>query len=184
MAASGRVTVLSVARPRGRRMSGDRFLYQGYQLQAIDKKGRIAIPNRLREALNNNTGGGPRTLFIGDETGLPCMVAYDEPWSKLLKARQEADFARAQDQGKDIARARDELNNFGNIDEVQFDDAGRFILPRYVIDELGLTDFAYFAGAGDVFHIWNPRRLITDPNVPEGTRKRCAFEMKEKGLSA
>jgi MraZ protein len=173
-----------VAGPRGRHLSGERFLYQGYQLQAIDKKGRIAIPNRLREALNNNTGGGARTLFIGDEIGLPCMVCYDEPWSKLLKVRLETDFARAQDQGKDIARARDALNNFGNIDEVQFDEAGRFILPGYIIDDLGLTDVAYFAGAGDVFHIWNPRRLVADPQVPEGTRKRCAFEMKSKGIVA
>ena len=164
-------------------MSGERDLYQGYALQAVDKKGRLAIPNRLREALANNSAGGARTLMIGDETGLPCMVAYDEPWSKLLKARLETDYSRALDRGDGIARARDALTNFGNIDEVQFDEAGRFILPSFVIGELGLTDFAFFAGAGDVFHIWNPRRLISDTDVPEGTRKRCAFAMQERGIA-
>lgn len=169
--------------PKGIVVSGERYLYQGYALQAVDKKGRLAIPNRLREALANNAAGGPRTLMIGDETGLPCMVAYDEPWSKLLKTRLETDFTRALDRGEGIARARDALSNFGNIDEVQFDEAGRFILPSYVTDELELTDFAFFAGAGDVFHLWNPRKLLANPDVPEGTRKRCAFAMKEKGLA-
>jgi MraZ protein len=164
-------------------LGGERFLYQGYALQAVDKKGRIAIPNRLRDALSKNAENGPRTLFIGDETGLPCMVAYDEPWSKWLKERLEADFTRALDRGDGIARARDALSNFGNVDEVTFDEAGRFILPTFVIDDLELTDFAFFAGAGDVFHIWNPRKLLADSDVPEGTRKRCAHAMKEKGAT-
>ena len=172
-------------------MGSERYLYQGYALQAVDKKGRLAIPNRLREALSNNSGAdaaksadaGSRTLFIGDEIGLPCMVAYDVPWSKLLKARLETDFTRALERGDGITRAHDALSNFGNVDEVAFDDAGRFILPTYVIDELQLTDFAFFAGAGDVFHLWNPRKLIANPDVPEGTRKRCAFAMKEKGVA-
>ena len=49
--------------------------------------------------------------------------------------------------------------------------------------KLGFYDFVFFAGAGDVFHLWNPRKLIANPDVPEGTRKRCAFAMKEKGAS-
>ncbi len=162
-------------------MSGERDLYQGYALQAVDKKGRLAIPARLRDAVFRNSG--TRTLIIGDEIGLPCMVAYDEPWLMLLKNRLEADHTRALDRGDDIARARDALASFGNVDEVQFDEAGRFILPSFVIEDLGLTDFAFFAGAGDVFHIWNPRRLLADQDVPEGTRKRCAFAMKEKGAA-
>jgi MraZ protein len=167
---------------KGKRDLGEaRELYQGYALQAVDKKGRLAIPNRLRDALLKNTT--ERQLLIGDETGLACMVAYDAAWSQLLKARLEADYTRALDRGEDVARARDALANFGNVDPVAFDEAGRFGLPDYVIDELGLDGFAFFAGAGDVIHIWNPHRLIADPDVPEGTRKRCRFAMKEKGLA-
>ncbi len=165
----------------GKTVDGERDLYQGYALQAVDKKGRLAIPNRLRDALTANSG--ERTLMIGDEQGMPCMVAYDRAWSKLLKARLETEYNRVLDRGEDIARARDALANFANVDEVQFDEAGRFILPSYVIGDLELTDYAFFAGAGDVFHIWNPRKLLADPNVPEGTRKRCAFAMQEKGVA-
>ncbi len=162
-------------------MGSQRDLYQGYALQAIDRKGRVAVPNRMRDALLNNSG--ERTLMIGDETGLPCMVAYDRPWSDLLKARLETDYARALDKGVEIARARDALQNFANVDEVAFDEAGRFVLPSYVIEAVGLDDFAFFAGVGDVFHIWNPRALVANGDVPEGTRKRCAFAMKDKGVA-
>jgi MraZ protein len=161
-------------------LGGERELYQGYALQAVDKKGRIAIPARLRDALFKNSTD--RILMIGDEVGLPCLVAYDESWSHLLKARLEAEYDQARSRGEGIARARDALNSFV-VDDVQFDEAGRFILPRYVIEDLGLTDFAFFAGAGDVFHIWNPHTLLNNSDVPEGTRKRCAFAMKEKGVA-
>ena len=163
-------------------VGSERDLYHGYALQAVDRKGRVAIPNRLRDALVNNAG--ERMLMIGDEVGLPCMVAYDRPWSKLLKARLEGDYAAARDRGEGVARASDALQNFANIDEVQFDEAGRFLLPAYVIEALGIDEHAFFAGAADVFHIWNPRVLLTADGVPEGTRRRCAFAMKDKGVAA
>ncbi len=162
-------------------MSGERVLYQGYGLQPVDKKGRLAVPACLREALLANSD--ERILMIADEADLPCMVAYDRGWSAELKAQVAEDQKFARDQGKGPQRATDRLKNFGNVDSVAFDDAGRFILPDYVADDLGLTDFAFFTGGDEVFHIWNPRRLIADPNVPEGTRKRCLFEMKKKGAA-
>jgi MraZ protein len=161
-------------------LGGERALYQGYALQPVDKKGRLAIPACLREALLANSS--ERILMIADESELPCMVAYDRGWSAALQAQVAADQQFAREQGKGFARAADRLKNFGNVDSVAFDDAGRFILPDFVAFDLGLTDYAYFSGGDEVFHIWNPRRLIADPNVPEGTRKRCQFEMQKKGV--
>lgn len=163
-------------------MSGERDLYHGYALQAVDRKGRVAIPARLRDALLTNAS--ERVLMIGDETGLPCMVAYDRPWSKLLKGRLEEDYRVARDKGTAIARAHDALQNFANVDEVAFDEAGRFLLPSYVLEAVEIDDYAFFAGVGDVFHIWNPRTLMAAADVPEGTRKRCAHAMKDRGMKA
>ena len=169
--------------PEGKtHLGGERDLYQGYALQAVDRKGRVAIPVRLRDALLNNAA--ERVLMIGDETGLPCMVAYDRPWAKLLKARLEGDYTIARDRGEPVARQHDALQNFTNIDEVAFDEAGRFILPSYVIEAVGLDDYAFFAGVGDTFHIWNPQTLLNADGVPEGTRKRCAFALKERGVAS
>ena len=162
-------------------MSGEREIYEGYGLQPVDKKGRLAIPACLREALLKNSS--ERILMIGDEGDLPCMVAYDRSWSASLKAQLAADQNWAREHGEGIKRATDRLKNFGNVDQVAFDEAGRFNLPDYVADDLGLTDYAFFTGGDEVFHIWNPRRLIADLAVPEGTRKRCLFEMKKKGLT-
>ena len=142
----------------------------------------MAVPACLREPLLHNSGG-ERILMIADESDLPCMVAYDRAWSASLKAQVADDQKWARDHGEGLRRATDRLKNFGNVDSVAFDEAGRFILPDYVADDLGLTDYAYFTGGDEVFHIWNPRRLIADPNVPEGTRKRCLFEMKKKGAA-
>ena len=62
-------------------MGEQREIYQGYALQAIDRKGRVAIPAGHRDTLFLNTS--ERMLAIGDEAELPCMVAYDRPWARL-----------------------------------------------------------------------------------------------------
>ncbi len=163
-------------------MGDQREIYQGYALQAIDRKGRVAIPAGLRDTLLLNTP--ERVLAIGDEAELPCMTAYDRPWARLLKARLEADYTVARERGEGIKRAHDALLSFGNVDAVAFDDAGRFIMPAFAIEVLDLADYVFFVGAGDVLQLWNPRTLIDADGVPEGTRKRCAFEMKARKVAA
>lgn len=162
-------------------MGGQRDLYQGYALQGIDRKGRVAIPAGLRAAIENNSG--ERLILIGDHDRHPCMIGYDRGWSRLLYDRLERDYERARDAGEAIDRSDDGLHNFANVDEVAFDESGRFILPQFVRDTAGLDDLAFFAGSGDTFQIWNPQRLMEAEGVRPGTRERCAWAMKQRGIA-
>ena len=98
---------------------GDRDIYQGYALQAVDKKGRVAIPHALRAAVEANSG--QRTLLIADHDKFPCMIAYDRNWSRLLYDRIERDHDRAANAGEKVDRSNTGLHNFANVDEVAFD---------------------------------------------------------------
>lgn len=160
-------------------MSGERDLYQGYALQAVDRKGRVAIPVGLRAAIEANSG--QRQLLLADHDSNPCMIGYDRGWSRLLYDRVEREIERAATTGEQIDRSDSGLHNFANVDEVSFDEAGRFILPEYVIERAKIDDLAFFAGAGDVFQVWSPKVLLDTPGVREGTRDRCAWLMKKRG---
>ena len=167
--------------PKGNEVGGEREIYQGYALQAIDRKGRVAIPHALRSVVEANSG--KRSLLIGDHDSHECMVAYDHDWPKRRQARLDESYQWANSQGREIDRSDDGLHNFTNVDDVSFDESGRFILPEYVMFAAKLTDVAFFAGVGEVFQIWNPKILLDTQGVREGTRKRCAFEMSKRGIA-
>lgn len=162
-------------------MGGQRDLFGGYALQAIDRKGRVAIPAALRAAIENNSG--ERLLMIGDHDTQPCMIAYDRGWSRLLYDRVEREHERAAAAGQEVDRSDVALHNFANVDEVPFDDSGRFILPPYVREKAGLDDLAFFAGNADTFHIWHPQTLLDTKSVRQGTRDRCAWLLRQRGVA-
>ncbi len=163
-------------------MGGERDLYQSYFLQAVDRKGRVTIPVGLRAAIENNSG--ERTLLIGDHDSGKCMVGYDRNWSRLLKARVDKEIEDARVAGAPIDRSDAGLHNFGNVDAVVFDEAGRFLMPEYVIDRAQLSDLAFFVGMGDTFQIWSPEVLLATKDVREGTRNRCEWLMSKRKAAA
>ena len=166
---------------RGKRLSVVRDIYQGYALQAIDRKGRVAIPHALRAVIEANSG--QRLLLIGDHQQFPCMIAYDRNWSRLLYDRVEREHELARAAGEKVDRSNSGLHNFANVDEVTFDEAGRFILPEYVMFRAKLDDVAFFAGDADTFQVWNPKILLDTPEVEEGLRDRCRWLMAKRGVA-
>ena len=159
-------------------MGGERDLYQSYFLQAVDRKGRVAIPVGLRAAIESNSN--ERVLLIGDHDSGKCMVGYDRAWSRLLKARVDKEIEDARVAGAPIDRSDAGLHNFGNVDAVAFDEAGRFLMPEYVMDRARIDDLAFFVGMGDTFQIWSPKVLLASDEVREGTRDRCDWLMKKR----
>lgn len=143
-------------------MSG-RALFTGHALNAIDAKGRVAIPAGLRQAIEANGDG--RNLIIAKHEVDDCLIGYDRGWSTLLHARLERTEDRAADAGRDYSRHNPARRAFGLVEDVPYDASGRFILPPMLKDRAKLTDLALFLGTGDTFEIWNPRILIEAPSM-------------------
>ena len=62
-------------------------------------------------------------------------------------------------------------------------------IPRYVKHRLdggslavGIVVGALFVGAGETFHIWNPKLFLDDANVPEDLKDIARFRLEERGL--
>ena len=49
-----------------------------------------------------------------------------------------------------------------SFDDVPFDDSGRFVMPRHMMDLVGINDAVYFHGNGPMFSMWDPQTLLSE----------------------
>ncbi len=157
----------------------DRSVFKGYALQAIDAKGRVALPAPMRLIVERHAG--ERALLLSDDVKRGCLRAADQGWSERLYDRLSADAERALAAGREIDREELGSAAFGQFDEVPFDQSGRFILPPFLRGKGKLSDLAFFWGAGDTIEVWDPRTLLADPNADPAKKERCAWLMRERG---
>jgi MraZ protein len=169
----------------------ERGLFRGHALNAIDLKGRVAIPADLRAVIERNTPRPPsdepatkgRSFILSNHERSACLTGYDDGWSKLLHARIDRDEELERTAGRLFDRDNAYRASFGNAMDMPYDTSGRFILPGFLREKGQLKDLAFFYGTANVFEIWNPRVLLATPGIYEGMREACAWAMKERGES-
>lgn len=157
----------------------ERSVFRGYALQAIDGKGRVALPAPMRVIVERQAG--ERALLLSDDPVRGCLRAADNGWSDRLYDRLAAEAESARAAGREVDYEEVGANAFGHFDEVPFDQSGRFILPPFLRGKGGLTDLAFFWGAGDTIEVWDPRTLLADPDASAAKKERCAYEMAQRG---
>jgi MraZ protein len=160
---------------------GERGLFRGHGLQAIDGKGRVAIPAPLRAIIERNSGD--RMLMLGLHSSDPCLTGADLGFSQIEHDRLERDETRALDAGRAMDRDNIDRLAFGGGEDLPFDASGRFILPSFYRVAAQLTDLAFFVGTGQRFEIWNPQTFIATPAIPEMLKKMAAYELAQRGVA-
>lgn len=164
-------------------MSG-RGIYQGYALQQVDEKGRVAIPSALRATLVARTSAGtdPKdasTVVLAMHESDPCLIAYDLDYSKELVS--ELNLRARANAGADGAPKSLILRDAMLSDTLLFDSSGRFILPPFPRSELNIGKYAFFMGLGDYFEIWDPATLVECETAAPKMKAAVRFLMREKG---
>lgn len=159
---------------------GERELYEGCALQAVDDKGRVAIPADLRNAAERNSD--VRQIVVGTSQAGPSLTAYDIAWSKERYARLDRAEQLAADRGEEID-LQAKRRAFGRVEKVPFDASGRFVIPPFFRMKARIGKWAVFSGNGESFDIWSPEVLLTDDHADEELREMCAFFLQMKGVS-
>lgn len=156
----------------------ERSVFRSYALQAIDAKGRVALPGNMRQIVERQTG--ERLLLLTNDAKRNCLRASDQGWSDRLYDRLSADAERALAAGQDVDREEIAAQAFGSFDEVPFDASGRFILPPFLRGKGKLADLAFFWGAGDTIEVWDPATLLADPRESSDKKERCEYLMSQR----
>lgn len=165
--------------PIGNWALADRELFEGFALQAVDLKGRVAIPADLRAAAERNSE--VRQIVVGMHAQDPCLSAHDTGWSKEKYERIDRREQIAADQGKD-GDGRAKRRAFGLVEKAPFDDSGRFVIPPFFKTKAKIGKWAFFSGAGETFEIWAPEVLLADADADPELREICEFLCQQKGV--
>lgn len=118
----------------------------------VDGKGRVSVPAPFRARLGEDPSGfGGVVVFRSYQVqALECCgMGYMEDLNQRVD-----DFGLFSDEQQGMAAIL-----FGSAQELPWDSGGRIQIPRWLLDEVGITENAAFFGMGKTFRIWDPPAL-------------------------
>lgn len=115
----------------------------------LDAKGRLVLPAKLKAALPE-TNGNELMIVLGFE---PCLVLYPMlEYNKIYSKISGLDELNKGD--RNIQR-----NFFRRNVDVELDNAGRFLIPKSMMQAVKIDKEAKVVGVGNRMEIWNPEIL-------------------------
>jgi MraZ protein len=117
-------------------------MFLGQYQHNIDSKGRLTVPARFRELLEEGayvTQGFDRSLMVMTTNAFELIsqrvrtMSITNPEARLLRRLI-----------------------FSNGEHVEIDKAGRILIPQFLRQAAGLDGEAVVVGLGDYFEIWSP----------------------------
>lgn len=137
-------------------------LYAGTTFAAVDRKGRLAVPASLRNAVPAGPDG-ERQLTVTKHATLDCLIAFGSDRLGRQMAEIERDEELANARGQDFDREARARAIFATAETYALDGSGRFILSP-MLRMLGrIEDQVILTGAGPQIEIWAPQALIDSP---------------------
>jgi MraZ protein len=118
--------------------------FRGWSLNRLDAKGRLRIPTKYREILQNHYTDSLMVTLLDQ-----CLAAYPpENWEKI-EAKVHGFSAIDPEQ---LAFKRRFISS---AQECEFDDQGRILIPLYLRNRVGLEQEVVLAGMLENFEIWD-----------------------------
>ena len=138
------------------------MLYGGYD-HSIDKKGRLAIPSKLRDELGENF------MICRGIYGKRCICVYPiDQWEKLVGKIGQLPAARSSVVKRFL---------YDGAFNVEFDSQGRILIPASLREYASLDTEAHIIGVDSNLEIWN--KEIWDNENREYTAEAIASIVSE-----
>lgn len=120
--------------------------FKGQAEYSVDAKGRVAIPSKMRNAMNPAAKGG-FTITRGFEK---CVFLYPlDRWDEM-----EKEIGALSNYNREARRFTRLIMRWA--DEVSLDGQGRIGIPKPLADYAGIAERALIIGAFDRIEIWDP----------------------------
>lgn len=120
-------------------------MFRGVNGINIDVKGRIVMPTRYREQLQESRGSVVLTI----DTEEKCLLLYPLNAWEVIESKL-AELPSFNPQARRIQRLL-----IGHATEVELDSHGRILLPPLLREYADLTKHAMLVGQGKKFEIWD-----------------------------
>ncbi len=117
-------------------------LFLGEYDHTLDDRGRITLPRKIRQELNEKEV----VLSRGFDA---CIFGFDtESWEK--EAAKQLETPVTEEKARDIRRYM-----FAGAEKVEVDKLGRILLPALLKEYASIQREVVIVGAGDHFEIWD-----------------------------
>ena len=141
-------------------------IYTGHGIGTADGKGRFSLPLDMRKAVKSSSGEGKFCLTLHPD--LPCAIGFGVSHKHWLENdiidRQRAARERGEPFDAEVEREK----YFADLEDLNFDDGGRFFMPDDIKQMMGITDAVVFVGIGGNKQMWDPQTLLAS----EGRSRR------------
>lgn len=123
-------------------------LFLGEYDHALDERGRVTLPKKIRNELETNTV----ILAQGFDT---CVFGYDKTeWEH--EAEKQMTASVTDKTGRMMRRYL-----FGSAEKAEIDKLGRVVLPAHLKEYAGIHGEVKVIGAGDHFELWDRKAWET-----------------------
>lgn len=120
-------------------------MFRGLTAVTVDDKGRIAIPVRYREMIDEEANG---VLVVTIDTEQRCLLLYPYPgWEEIEKKLQTLPSFHP-------ASRRIQRLLIGHATELELDRSGRILIPQLLREYAGLDENIMLVGQGNKLEIW------------------------------
>jgi MraZ protein len=136
-------------------------MFLGEFSHALDDKGRITIPAKLRAGFANGL-----VITRGFE---PCLMIYPLDTFRVLEQKAHS-LSLTNPSNRSIFRLL-----FGGASDAALDSLGRVVVPEYLRGYAGLQNQATIVGAGQYLEVWDALKWneqLTQLNDSEANARR------------
>ncbi len=128
--------------------------FKGRADYSVDSKGRVAIPAKMRNAMNPEANGA-FTITRGTKRNI--YLYPQDRWREMEEELRKKKMYRGETE--DAVRLL-----YMWADDVSLDSQGRIRIPESLKAFAGITDRAVILGTYDKIEIWNPETLAAHLN--------------------
>ncbi len=143
-------------------------MFLGEFEHTIDDKGRVAIPARFREEMQEG--------FIITRGFDNCLQAFPRPtWQDL--AHRISTLSLGNEEARHLRRLL-----FSGANEVTFDRQGRILIPQNLREYASLSEKVVIAGMHTFFELWSPERWQTVLSTLDSSGRIIAEQLADLGV--
>ncbi|CBJ82603.1 Protein mraZ [Xenorhabdus bovienii str. Jollieti] len=152
-------------------------MFRGATLVNLDSKGRLTVPARYREKLNEESTG---QMVCTIDLHQPCLLLYTLPEWEIIEEK----LSRLS--SMNLAERRVQRLLLGHASECQMDSAGRLLLANTLRQHAGLTKEVMLVGQFNKFELWDEQawyqQVQNDIEAEQSTQEPLSARLQDLSL--
>ncbi|MFP1769897.1 division/cell wall cluster transcriptional repressor MraZ [Lonsdalea quercina] len=152
-------------------------MFRGASLVNLDSKGRLAVPTRYRDVLNEEAQG---QMVCTIDLHQPCLLLYLLPEWEIIEQK----LSRLSSMNPTERRVQRLL--LGHASECQMDGAGRLLIASTLRQHAKLTKEVMLVGQFNKFELWDEqtwyRQVKEDIESEQSTQEPLSDRLQDLSL--